>query len=78
MIQGRVVADDSPTGQFTGEPGVSQPQCTDDVSHIDAFYESLHIVNLQTAATHVSSAEKTAVTLIWTAPASGTGDIRFR
>ena len=32
MIQGRVIADDSPTGQFTGEAGVSQPQCADDVS----------------------------------------------
>ena len=32
MIQGRVVADDLPTGEFTGETGVSQPQCTDDVS----------------------------------------------
>ena len=31
MIQGRVLADDSPTGQFTGEAGVSQPQCADDV-----------------------------------------------
>ena len=31
MIQGRVIADDSPTGQFTGEAGVSQPQCADDV-----------------------------------------------
>jgi len=34
MIQGRVVADDSPTGQFTGESGVSQPQCDSDVSYI--------------------------------------------
>lgn len=33
MIQGRVVADDSPTGQFTGEAGVSQPQCGGDVSY---------------------------------------------
>ena len=32
MIQGRVFVDDSPTGQFTGEAGVSQPQCADDVS----------------------------------------------
>ena len=32
MIQGRVVADDSPTGEFTGEIGVSQPQCDSDVS----------------------------------------------
>ena len=31
MIQGRVVADDSPTGQFS-EASVSQPQCVDDVS----------------------------------------------
>jgi len=33
MIQGRVFADDSPTGQFTGETGVSQQQCADDVSY---------------------------------------------
>ena len=33
MIQGRVVADDSPAGEFTGETGVSQPQCADDVSY---------------------------------------------
>ena len=32
MIQGRVVAGDSPTGEFTGESSVSQPQCDDDVS----------------------------------------------
>ena len=31
MIQGRVVADDSRTGRFTGEAGVSRPQCADDV-----------------------------------------------
>ena len=29
MIQGR--AGGSPTGQFTGEAGVSQPQCANDV-----------------------------------------------
>ena len=34
MIQGRVVADDSRAGEFTGETGVSQPQCADDVSCI--------------------------------------------
>ena len=38
MIQGRVVADDSRAGQFTGEPGVSQPQCTNDVSSADDAY----------------------------------------
>ena len=31
MIQGRVLADDSRAGQFTGEAGISQPQCADDV-----------------------------------------------
>ena len=31
MIQGRVLADDSRAGRFTGEAGVSQPQCADDV-----------------------------------------------
>ena len=31
MIQGRVVADDSRTGQFTEEAGESQPQCDEDV-----------------------------------------------
>ena len=34
MMQGRVAADGSPTGQFTGSAGVSQPQCDGDVSHI--------------------------------------------
>ena len=34
MIQGRVVAGDSPTGEFTGESDVSQPQCDDDVSYM--------------------------------------------
>lgn len=27
LIQGRVAADGSPTGQFSGQAGVSQPQC---------------------------------------------------
>ena len=31
MIQGRVVADDSPAGEFTGVAGASQPQCAGDV-----------------------------------------------
>jgi len=33
LIQGRVVADESPVGQFFGSAGVSQPQCDGDVSH---------------------------------------------
>ena len=79
MIQGRVVADDSPTGEFTGGAGVSQPQCTDDVGQILQTYAAyLNFMNPQTAATHVNNNEKTSVTLIWTAPAAGTGAIRFR
>ncbi|XP_065899816.1 putative defense protein 3 [Dysidea avara] len=37
LIQGRVAADGSPTGQFTGSAGVSQPQCDGDtaVTHVN-------------------------------------------
>ncbi|XP_065899813.1 reelin domain-containing protein 1-like [Dysidea avara] len=61
LIQGRVAADGSPTGQFTGSAGVSQPQCDGD-----------------TAVTHVNNNEKTSVTVMWTAPAAGTGAVIFR
>ena len=48
MIQGRVLADDSPTGQFTGEAGVSQPQCADDV-RISQTYTLALIMHFDTS-----------------------------
>ena len=46
MIQGRVVADGSPTGQFTGEPGVSQTVCDGDVSYsYRIYYSTITIVH---------------------------------
>ena len=48
MIQGRVVTDDSPTGEFTSGPGVSQLQCANDVSWI---YIMLLIIKIVSAGT---------------------------
>ncbi|XP_065899959.1 putative defense protein [Dysidea avara] len=62
MIQGRVMADDSPAGTFDdGSATDYQVQCNQD-----------------TAATHTGREEKTMVELLWIAPARGTGTIYFR
>ena len=79
MIQGRRVADSSAVGSFLGGPEY-RPECNGNVretSYCGDFCE-YNVSLLQTAATHISSTNKVIVNLLWIAPPSGTGTIRFR
>lgn len=80
MIQGRVVADNSPVGTWQVQAPVVQTVCNGEVSWYFNVIQTVIKCPLltQTAATHVNRGLKRLVTLSWKAPSAGTGTIRFR
>ena len=84
LVQARTILDGSPVGVFTDTGGDQKlSACSpSEVQHIPHFYHVFYNYlncecNLQSAVTHTSSNLKSGVSLTWTAPPEGIGEIEF-